>query len=571
MAEKHKKCILLVRVSTERQSLEAQEKELYELAKRYGYDKKHIIAIPVKESGIKLDESERLGLNKMKEYIEKGDVDCVFAWEISRIARRQKVLYSIRDYLIEKRVQLIIKEPNLITLLNSDYTLNDSASLIFTLYAELAESEMRNKFARFKRAKRELFDKGRYMGGKYLLGYTVDEQGFWQVDETSAKIVRLMFEMYNTGRYSLTDMAKELQSLGYFLNHSITNLKAEIYHWLKNPIYKGVRTNNNLFPRIIDDETWNKCEQRRKEHREHFQRWETHLLTPLIRCKCGASYSANLIDATYTCRVKHNAVEKGLEHSPDININMAESLAWYVALQELSKDKSTSIEDVKKRFEDDINKYEQKKSAAETKLDRIKKRLKKLNDDYYVNGADFDEKDFADLRKKIADQIEEQREVIISMDSNIKNIQKQISQKLTFDQLLDSLPKDNDSLKNGLELSKMKEIVFRYITEIKIETIEGKATSVYKKVSFRTIYDEEKEKERKELEKKGLTEFAIALTNVFYVHTIRKKAYFDEEMTVEVPMVYLERVKRTRVDSRVWAERKRKRLESKAENDVTKT
>ena len=33
------------------------------------------------------------------------------------------------------------------------------------------------------------------------------------------------------------------------------------------------------------------------------------------------------MDGTYSCRVKHNAVEKGLTHSPDVNVNMIESFS----------------------------------------------------------------------------------------------------------------------------------------------------------------------------------------------------------------------------------------------------
>ena len=164
------KCILLVRVSTEAQSYEEQENELYDLAHFYGYKDKNISSIATKESAIKLDEEERFGLNRMKELLETGEYDCVFAWEISRIARRKKILFSILEYLTTKGIQLIIKEPR-IRLLKDDRTIDEGAETIFTLYAQLAESEMRNKIARFSRAKKEGYNKGKYMGGKIKLGY----------------------------------------------------------------------------------------------------------------------------------------------------------------------------------------------------------------------------------------------------------------------------------------------------------------------------------------------------------------------------------------------------------------
>ena len=353
------KCILLVRVSTEAQSYDEQEKELYDLAHFYGYKDKDISSIATKESAIKLDEEERFGLNRMKELLETGEYDCVFAWEISRIARRKKILFSILEYLTSKGIQLIIKEPR-IRLLKDDKTIDEGAETIFTLYAQLAESEMRNKIARFARAKKEGFNKGKYMGGKITLGYKVSEDGYWEIDEEGSKLVRLIFDMYISGEYSLTGLGKELKSRGYFKNLSVTSIKVEMSHLLKNPIYRGIRTSNNIYPQIIDDDTWEQCCKKRKENRTRSKTKTPHLLTPLIRCICNASYSVNLMDGTYSCRVKHNAVEKGLTHSPDVNVNMIESLAWYVALQELHEDMVCKRSDAKKTYEEEIKVYNQK-------------------------------------------------------------------------------------------------------------------------------------------------------------------------------------------------------------------
>lgn len=60
-----------------------------------GYKPEDIIPICEKESGIKLEEEERAGLNKMKELIETGGIKCVYFWEVSRMpeGRRLAFLY----------------------------------------------------------------------------------------------------------------------------------------------------------------------------------------------------------------------------------------------------------------------------------------------------------------------------------------------------------------------------------------------------------------------------------------------------------------------------------------------
>lgn len=538
------KCILLVRVSTEAQSYDEQEKELYELAHFYGYKDKDISSIATKESAIKLDEEERFGLNRMKELLETGEYDCVFAWEISRIARRKKILFSILEYLTSKGIQLIIKEPR-IRLLKDDKTIDEGAETIFTLYAQLAESEMRNKIARFARAKKEGFNKGKYMGGKITLGYKVSEDGYWEIDEEGSKLVRLIFDMYISGEYSLTGLGKELKSRGYFKNLSVTSIKVEMSHLLKNPIYRGIRTSNNIYPQIIDDDTWEQCCKKRKENRTRSKTKTPHLLTPLIRCICNASYSVNLMDGTYSCRVKHNAVEKGLTHSPDVNVNMIESLAWYVALQELHEDMVCKRSDAKKTYEEEIKVYNQKIAHSRELLESTMKRRSDLDENYFVHGR-FTKEKYEELTQKQNDIIKTEQSNIRKFETAINSLQQQIQADITFDDMLDALGNSYEHLKNGTTPETMRKIIHRYITEINVEPVEGRRTVFWKKVIIHTPHDAEKQAEIKCLREQGLSDVAITITNVFYVDTYHKKAYWDKDMQNCVPMVYIQRLERKR-------------------------
>lgn len=538
------KCILLVRVSTITQSYEEQEKELFDLAHFYGYKDNDIYSIATKESAIKLDEEERAGLNRMKELLETGEYDCVFAWEISRIARRKKILFSILEFLTTKGIQLIIKEPR-IRLLKDDRTIDEGAETIFTLYAQLAESEMRNKVARFSRAKKEGFNKGKYMGGKVTLGYKVSEDGYWQIDEEGSNLVRLIFQMYNSGEYSLTDLGKELKSRGYFKNLSITNVKSEIYALLKRQIYRGIRTSNNIYPQIIDDETWEKCCKKRAENRYRLKAKTPHLLTPLIRCSCGASYSVNLMDASYSCRVKHNAIEKGLSHSPDININVIESLAWYVALQELHEDMICKRENAKERYEEEKHIYIQKIVYSRELLESTMQRRSQLDENYFVHGR-FTKEKYEELTRKQNEIIKIEQDNIRKYEAAILSIEKQILADITFDDMVDSLSQSYNTLKNGTDMETMRKITHRYITDIYVEQWEGKAKFFWKKVTIKTIHDSDKKKKIEKLKEQGLGNMIFTLKDTFYVDTYHKKAYWDQDMKNCVPMVYLERVTRKR-------------------------
>ncbi len=213
MQSNQKKCIIFARVSSESQSFDEQTLELRQLAEhQYGYPPDSHLIIEYKESGIRLKEEERLGLTEMKEFIKSDpQINCVFASEISRIARTKKVLFSIQDFLVQRKIQLIIAEPRII-LLNSDSTINDAADFAFTMYAQYAESEMRQKKERFRRGRERSKREGKWNGGKILYGFKVIDKRLVP-DEQTAPIVRRCFEMYIAGS-SLQYCARYLSEFG---------------------------------------------------------------------------------------------------------------------------------------------------------------------------------------------------------------------------------------------------------------------------------------------------------------------------------------------------------------------
>lgn len=566
---KSKKCILLVRVSTEAQSYDEQERELFELAKKQGYLPEQITPISRKESGIKIEENEREGLNEMKRLIETGEYDCVFAWEISRIARRKAILFSVVEYLIKHEIQLIIKDPN-INLLNHDGSINEAAEMVFTLFAQLAESEMRNKKARFTRAKKEGYRNGKYMGGRVKFGYKVNEQGYIVIDEESAKLVRLIYDLYITGKYSMTELAIELRSRGMFASvKNITNTKSVISHILKDNAYIGKRSliyssnaelveqsyipkidkkpkkkiNNNIYPRIIDEETWAKCVERRSHNIHRTKEQQQYLLTPLIHCKCGASYCVNTLDGTYECRIRHNAVEKGLIHNPAIQINLIESLVWYVTVMELTNDMAMQKRDSKEEYAKEIELLRHKIGVSEQKINDIATRRNKLDESYFVTGSITNEQ-YNRLSEQQNSLIAVEQENIRRYNTSIRKYNELIKDESSFGELISSIEESYDKIKSGVELDKMHEIIHRYITNITIEAIEGKKTQCYKKVTIATINDKENAKAMETAKSAGIVTTPFA--RVFFVNSIKRKVYFDENMSDEVPMIYIDRIKRRR-------------------------
>ena len=90
------KAILFCRVSTKKQSLKKQEEELKTEAIKDGFLEEDLITISDYESGFTLEEDEREGLKKLKDYLEIYDIKTVYCREVSRISRKPKGMANVR-------------------------------------------------------------------------------------------------------------------------------------------------------------------------------------------------------------------------------------------------------------------------------------------------------------------------------------------------------------------------------------------------------------------------------------------------------------------------------------------
>jgi DNA invertase Pin-like site-specific DNA recombinase len=126
-----KKVVLLIRVSTVYKSYDAQTRELVEFVKFKGYNDNEMIIIQDKESGTKLPDEERNGLNELWKAINEHPIECVFCWELSRLSRNPGTLYKVRDKLKEHKINLRIKQEDF-SLLNENMELDYHNNRIFS-------------------------------------------------------------------------------------------------------------------------------------------------------------------------------------------------------------------------------------------------------------------------------------------------------------------------------------------------------------------------------------------------------------------------------------------------------
>lgn len=403
------KAILLVRVSTKAQNFTEQEREIYQMAINDGYKPEDIIPICEKESGIKLEEEERSGLNRMKELIESGiGIDCVYCWEVSRIARRKKINFSVLEYLTNHKIQLIIKNPS-ITLFNRDGSINEGAEVVFTLFSQMAESEMRTKKERFRRSKDARRKEGYFTGGFVLYGYTIDGKKKLIAKEDEAEVVKMIYTMYLSGRYSYRSLAKELQEMGIFTDKSYVTAQTAVNRILNNYAYAGLpssvgnknkmKTNGNVYPALVTKEMVDKVKEISQNNViETKKKYSTcYFGKGILRCPdCGRIMMAVKARNFYHC------TKCGCKTT--ININMVDSALWAVAVPLYTAKMENKAEGQKEAYETQITILKNKIDVAQNDIKSLRTRAEKIDYKAYVEGTMGEAKAIAfinEINKKI--------------------------------------------------------------------------------------------------------------------------------------------------------------------------
>ncbi len=224
-----------------------------------------------------------------------GAIRAVAFYDQDRLHRNDVEFFSFMAEMTERRI-LVFDTNGLIS--NAD-------RLSWKIKAVVAQEE-REKVARRVRDNLSFLKRNGNLLGVIPQGYRrVD--GKIVEDPEAGPIIRDIFKLYATGRYSVRSLADHLNSHGIRpargpgkANHNrpaaVIFTGDVIKDILKNPSYRGkVVINGELIegkhPPLIDEETWEACIQvRARNQRRTNKHWTRHTypLTPLLRCGlCG--------------------------------------------------------------------------------------------------------------------------------------------------------------------------------------------------------------------------------------------------------------------------------------------
>lgn len=440
------KCIVFSRVSTTQQELTQQTNAVLEEAYRNGYSKEDVIIIEGKESAISLDEEDRLTLNDLKAAIENdSNINCVFCYEVSRIARRPKVLYSIRDFLLERNVNLVILKPYL-RLLDPDGKLSQSANILFSLFTSISESEMMLKKERTQRGKVRAKEMGRAVG-RVIYGYRIGKGKYVEIDPPKADVVKWIFNEYVYNNSTFREIAAKLYANGTFGKLKEQSILSKISAIVRSDAYIGTKP----YPAIISEQLWKDFRTKAKGNKILSKRTDGgHLCKDLVYMS-GTKYKLGTAGEYYISRSEKTNQPNNM---PSVRKNTLDPIALSLAT-ELAKE-STNKYVLKEKLTAQEAELHACKQLVVIRIHELNQRIDKIEERLIM--GKISEAKAEELEATMIRERDKLKQEYTKYEHDIRHVNEQLSNVIISDDI------DYDKM----TLNEQKQLTHEYIKRIEI-------------------------------------------------------------------------------------------------------
>lgn len=302
------KAIILARVSTkeqqeEGQSIPAQTRRMVDYCCNRSFEDPEIFQITESSS-----KDTRKEFEKVIKFIKESKQPVALVVEtIDRLQRSFRESVTLDDFRREGKLDLHFVRENLV--LNKD---SNSADLLrWDMGVMFARSYVLQLSDNVKRSREQKL-RNREWPGKAPLGYkNVIRDGVKDIepDEQRAPLVREIFELYASGKYSMKGLAKLMKEKG-LTNNSVKGravTTSQIEATLKNPFYYGIMVTEgkeypHRYPPLVSLYLFNKVKKVAESwNRQHFKRTNNpYIFRGLIKCSdCGCAISPYIKKGKY--------------------------------------------------------------------------------------------------------------------------------------------------------------------------------------------------------------------------------------------------------------------------------
>lgn len=450
---------------------------------------------------------KRENFHKMINDARAGIFDLIVTKEITRFARNTLDSIQYTRELLACGVGVFFQNDNI-------NTLDEDSELRLTIMSGIAQDELRKLSSRIKFGHQEAIKKNVVLGNSRIFGYRKDNKKLI-IDDKEAEMVRELYTLYATDKYSMNQIEEIFWEKGYRNNNGKRICHSTMSNMISNPKYKGYYVGNKvkivdmftkkqkflppeewvmfkdesgeIVPAIVSEELWeqaNEVLRRRSIDVRNRQNQCNHpnLLTGKMYCThCGKLYyrkdSKDRKGNSVSRWICSGKINNGTDSCPSFTIYEEEIKE---ILYNVFKD---TADDAKLIIQEYTNMYCEMlaNNTSSDELERLKNRLNVLSKkkskllEYNIAGQ-ISDRDFIEMNKEISEES-------VEISSAIEEIENEMNSKTEFKQKIEEIR--NILLRAETEASqKMIDVAFinKYIDKIYVTPTEDDALEIAVKI-----------------------------------------------------------------------------------------
>lgn len=439
--------------------------------------------------------------------------DLIITKEISRFARNTLDSLQYTRELLKHGVGVFFQSDNICTFA-------EDSELRLTIMASLTQEESRKTSNRVKFGHQQAIKNGVVLGNSRIFGYKKENKRLI-IDEKEAKMIRELYSLYATDKYSLKQLENIFWDKGYKNHRGNKIAHTTMSNIIRNPKYKGYYVGNKvrivdmftkkqkflpeeewvmykdetgeIVPAIVSEELWDKANEvlatrsldvKQKQGKCN----HANIFTGKIYCAhCNKPYyrkDSKDTKGNKTSRwVCSGKIKNGSNSCPSFVLYEEELVSILV---ELFSSISGNFDDVIEKY---IAIYKQVISESNYKdeIDALDKRIQTIEIkkrkllDYNINGKISDD-DFINMNNSCNEELNDlvserdciERQAIMSEDDLKKKVKelrelfKQYADDIKFgainksfvDRYIDVINVTNEVNKNGEKIAKLEVVLF---------------------------------------------------------------------------------------------------------------
>jgi len=370
------RAVLYARVSTDEQtegySLDAQIGHCREYCESQGWE----VVSEYVDPGFSGRSAQRPRFEQMMKDAEAGLFDILVVHKLDRFSRSLRETLNYLHRLDGWRISLVsIVEAFDFTTPHGKLQMQILAAIAEWYSNNLGQEVIKGQTVRARRG---------LPHARVPFGYRKGEDGVGEPYEPEAEVVRQIFEMYASGRYTGEQIAGELNRAGHLAPSGRSWYDAAVMAVVKNPFYIGVvRYRGESYPGkhrpLVSEETFEQCQKVRRERGIHTRtgspKLRVYTLAGIARC-CECRRRLYCMFAGkyfyYRCRTKQRGGRCSQSRGV-IRADLLEAQVWEVikSIELLPgwKDRILEMLQVK---DEDVERYQRERARLEEKLRRIK-------------------------------------------------------------------------------------------------------------------------------------------------------------------------------------------------------